>query len=154
MARQVYILLLGRATWIRMQLSHCDMLEGRSRYQCCRCTNPCRWWGIGCAPLPALKSSSEELAWHLLRVDNALAHPATANPPALLLAAEAGVCPSMIGYLVQHEWKTKISQAQTSMKVTGNTGTSVNAAEKVMMKWSQLSYLQALTHTMVCLWML
>ena len=36
---------------------------------------------------------SEELAWHLLRVDNALAHPATANPPALLLAAEAGVLP-------------------------------------------------------------
>ena len=50
----------------------------------------------------ALKSGCEDLAWHLLRVDNALAHPATANPPALLLAAEAGVCPSMIGYLVQH----------------------------------------------------
>ena len=55
------------------------------------------------APLHyALKSGCEELAWHLLRVDNALALPATANPPALLLAAEAGVCPSMIGYLVQH----------------------------------------------------
>jgi ankyrin repeat protein len=55
------------------------------------------------APLHyALKSGSEELAWHLLRVDNALTLPATANPPALLLAAEVGVCPSMIGYLVQH----------------------------------------------------
>ena len=36
-------------------------------------------------------------AWHLLRVDGAVAHPATANPPALLLACENGVEADMIG---------------------------------------------------------
>jgi ankyrin repeat protein len=54
------------------------------------------------APLHYAIQKSPELAWHLLRVDGALSHPATANPPALLLACEQGVEADMIGYLVTH----------------------------------------------------
>merc|ERR1711865_836891 len=51
------------------------------------------------APLHWALRNSHELAWHLLRVDGAAAHPTTANPPALLLACEEGVEAEMIGYL-------------------------------------------------------
>ena len=54
------------------------------------------------APLHWALRNSHELAWHLLRVDGAAAHPTTANPPALLLACEEGVEAEMIGYLVTH----------------------------------------------------
>ena len=54
------------------------------------------------SPLHYALKKSPELAWHLLRVDGANPHPATANPPALLLACEQGVDESMVGYLVTH----------------------------------------------------
>ena len=54
------------------------------------------------SPLHYALKKSPELAWHLLRVDGANPHPATANPPALLIACEEGVDASMIGYLVTH----------------------------------------------------
>ena len=72
------------------------------------------------APLHYALKKSPELAWHLLRVDGAVAHPPTANPPALLIACEEGVAADMIGYLVTHGENANITGNLLFLTFSGN----------------------------------